>query len=76
MLFVLLLNLRIYEDIIDEHHYELVEIVHEHTIHQVHEERWRIRQTEGHDCVLIKPILGDECCLQYVHRLDPELMIT
>jgi hypothetical protein len=73
---MLLLTLGIYEDIIDEHHHKLVEVVHEHTIHQVHEERWRIRQTEGHDCILIKPILGDECCLRYVRRSDLELMIT
>jgi hypothetical protein len=39
MLFMLFLILRIYENIIDEHHYELVEVVHEHTIHQVHEEK-------------------------------------
>jgi hypothetical protein len=74
MLFVLFLILRIHEDIIDEHHYKLVKIVHEHIIHQVHEESSRIRQTDGHDCVLIKSILGDECCLWYVRRSDPELM--
>jgi hypothetical protein len=71
-----LLILRIYEDIIDEHHYKFVEIVHEYTIHQVHKESWRIRQTKGHNCVLIKPILGDECFLRYVRRPDPEMMIT
>jgi hypothetical protein len=73
---MLLLILGIYENIIDEHHYEFVKVVHEHTIHQVHEESWRIRQTEGHDCVLIKPILGNKCCLQYVQRPNPELVIT
>jgi hypothetical protein len=41
--------LTIYENIVDEHHSELVEVVHEHTIHQLHEESWHIRQTEGHD---------------------------
>jgi hypothetical protein len=50
---MLLLILGIYEDIINKHHYEFVEIVHEHSIHQVHEESWRIRQIEGHNCVLI-----------------------
>jgi hypothetical protein len=33
MLFMLILILGIYEDIINEHYYELVEVVHEHTIH-------------------------------------------
>jgi hypothetical protein len=65
MLLVLFLILRIYEDIIDEHHYKLIQIVHEHTIHQVHEESWRIHQTEGYKYILIKPILGDECRLMY-----------
>jgi hypothetical protein len=46
MLFMLLLILGIYEDIINEHYYELVEVVHENTIHQVHKESWRIRQFE------------------------------
>jgi hypothetical protein len=43
---MLLLILGIYEDIVDEHHYESVEVVHEHTVHQVHEISWRIHQTE------------------------------
>ena len=43
---MLLLILGIYEDIINEHHYELVEVVHEHTIHLVHEKSWRIHQSE------------------------------
>jgi hypothetical protein len=60
MLFTFLLILGIYENIIDEHHYEFVKIVHEYTIHQVHEESWCICQTKGHDCVLINSILGDE----------------
>jgi hypothetical protein len=46
MLLVLLLFLGIYEDIIDEHHYELVQIIHEHAVHQVHEESRCIRQSE------------------------------
>jgi hypothetical protein len=37
VLFMLLLILGIYKDIINEHHYELVEVVHEHIVHQVHE---------------------------------------
>jgi hypothetical protein len=46
VLFMLLLILGIYKDIINEHHYKLVEVVHEHTAHQVHEISWCIRQTE------------------------------
>jgi hypothetical protein len=50
---MLFLILRVYENIIDEYHYEFVKIFHEHTVHQVHEENWRIHQSEGHDCILI-----------------------
>jgi hypothetical protein len=46
MFLTLLLILGIYKNIINEHHYELVEIVHEHTVHQVHEIGWRIGQAE------------------------------
>jgi hypothetical protein len=46
VLFMLLLILGIYKNIINEHHYELVEVVHEHTVHQVHEVSWHIRQTK------------------------------
>jgi hypothetical protein len=73
---MLLLILRIYEDIINEHHYQLVDVFHERAIHQVNEESWHIRQTEGHDGELIKSILGDKCGLRYVRRSDLELMVT
>jgi hypothetical protein len=43
---MLLLILEIYKNIVNEHHYELVEVVHEHNIHLVHEVSWRIHQTE------------------------------
>jgi hypothetical protein len=46
MLFMLLLILGIYEDIINEHYYELDKVIHEHTVHQVHEESWHIHQSE------------------------------
>jgi hypothetical protein len=66
MLLMLLLILGMYKNVINEHHYELVEVVHEHTVRQVHEVIWRIRQTERHDRELIQSILGDECHLRYI----------
>jgi hypothetical protein len=76
MVLVLFLILRIYKDIIDKHHYKLVQIVHEHVVHLVHEESWSIHHSKGQNCVLIKPILDGKCRLWYVRRPDPELMIT
>ena len=34
---MLLLILGVQQNIIDEHHYELVKILHKHRVHQVHE---------------------------------------
>jgi hypothetical protein len=59
MIHMLLLTLRVYENIIDEHHHKLVLVIHEHDIHQIHEGSWCICQTKRHHCELIEPILGD-----------------
>jgi hypothetical protein len=47
----------------DEHNHELVEILHVHLIHQIHEVSWSISQPKLHDCVYIKPVSGSESCL-------------
>jgi hypothetical protein len=43
---MLLLILGIYKNVINEHYYKLVEVVHEHAVHQIHEVSQRIRQAE------------------------------
>jgi hypothetical protein len=40
---MLLLIVGVYKDIINEHHYEFVNLVHEYLVHQVHELSGRIR---------------------------------
>jgi hypothetical protein len=42
MICMLLLTLRIYQNIINKYHHKLVKIVHEYTVHQIHEEGWCI----------------------------------
>jgi hypothetical protein len=37
MIHMLLLTLRIYENVINEYHHKLVKIIHEHTVHQIQE---------------------------------------
>jgi hypothetical protein len=76
VIYMLLLTLRIYENIIHEHHHKLIKIIHEHTVHKIHEERWRIHHTKRHHCELIQPIIGGKCCFEYIGRSDSELMIT
>jgi hypothetical protein len=39
---MLFFALRIYKNIINKYHHKLVKIIHEYTIHQIHEEGWRI----------------------------------
>jgi hypothetical protein len=36
------------KDIIDEDHYEVVELRHKHGVHEVHEVGWGICETKGH----------------------------
>jgi hypothetical protein len=43
---VLFLGLGIDEDVVNEHNYELVEELHEHLIHEVHEVGMGISQAE------------------------------
>jgi hypothetical protein len=45
---MLLLVFGIDKDIIDEDHYEFVELRHEHRVHEVHEVVWGICETKGH----------------------------
>jgi hypothetical protein len=45
---MLFLVFRIYKDIIDEDHYEFVELRHKHGVHEVHEVGWGICETKGH----------------------------
>jgi hypothetical protein len=42
MILMLLLTLRIYENIINKYHHKLVEIIHEYIVHHIHEEGWCI----------------------------------
>jgi hypothetical protein len=48
------------EDIIDEDHYEFVELRHKYRVHEVHEVGWGIREAKGHYQELIKTITSGE----------------
>jgi hypothetical protein len=45
---MLLFAFGIDKDIIDEDHYEFVELRHKHGVHEVHEVGWGICETKGH----------------------------
>jgi hypothetical protein len=44
---------RIYEDVVNEDHNELVMLGHEHRIHEIHEVGRSIRETKRHDQMFI-----------------------
>src|SRR6185437_9700064 len=76
MLLMLFFYLGEDQNIINEDHHEDIQIVHENHVHQVHEESRGISQAEGHDRVLIQPVLASECRLRNIPRTDPQLKIT
>jgi hypothetical protein len=53
MIHMLLLTLIIYKNVINKYHHKLVKIIHEYTVHQIHEEGWCIRQAKRHNSELI-----------------------
>jgi hypothetical protein len=73
---MLLLVFGIDKDIIDEDHYEFVEIHHKHEVHEVHEVGWGICETKGHHQELVDTITSGESSFRNVTRSDFDLMIT
>ena len=45
-------------------------------MHEVHEYRWRIRQSKGHHRKLKVPITRPERCLRDICLPNPQLMVT
>lgn len=66
MLLVLLLRLRINENVVDEYYNELVQVRSENPIHHIHEECWCVRQSEWHDYELNVSIASLEGCIRDV----------
>jgi hypothetical protein len=63
MFFLFFFRLRVYQDIIDEDHNELVQILHKYLIHEIHEIDRGIHKSKGHYSILLKSISGAEHCL-------------
>jgi hypothetical protein len=64
------------QNIIDEDHYEFIELRHEYGVHEVHEVSWGICETEGHDQKLIETITSGEGGFGNVTKSNFDLMIT
>jgi hypothetical protein len=63
MLFMLFLTLRKDQDVINEDHDKLVQLLHENRVHQVHEVSRGIGQPKGHYQILIESVLDGESSL-------------
>jgi hypothetical protein len=73
---MLLLVFGIDKDIIDEDHYEFVELRHKHGVHEVHEVGWGICETKGHHQEFVKTITSGVSSFRNVTRSNFDLMIT
>jgi hypothetical protein len=73
---MLLFTLRVDQDVVNEDHDKLVQLRHEHGVHQVHEMCRSIGESKRHDQILVQPIPGGESCLRNILRTDFDLMIT
>ncbi|CAA0821506.1 cysteine-rich RLK (RECEPTOR-like protein kinase) 8, partial [Striga hermonthica] len=60
MLLVLLLALRVDKNIVNKDNNELIEVGMEDTVHEVHENSWRIAETERHDDELVMAVTSPE----------------
>jgi len=66
MLCILLLRLRLHQDIIYEHHHKLIQIRMENSIHVFHKYVWCISHTKRHHKILIVTIYNPESSLRYI----------
>ena len=75
MILMILLLLGVDQDVINKGHYKLIQIGLEYPMHEIHECRWSIRQSERHHCELEMSIPCPKSCLRDVYLPNPQLMI-
>ena len=73
---VLLLGLGVDKDVVNEHNYKLIQLWHEHGIHQIHEVGSSIGETKRHDKIFKKTTSRGESSLWNVFGSDLYLVIT
>jgi hypothetical protein len=73
---MLLLVFGIDKAIIDEDHYEFVELRLKHGVHEVHEVGWGICDTKGHHQGFVKTITSGESSFRNVTRPNLDLVVT
>jgi hypothetical protein len=76
MFLMLFFCLGVNQNVIDENHKKLIQVLHEHLIHEIHEIGRGIRKSEGHHGILIESIPGLERCLGNILFLNSKLVIS
>src|SRR5581483_6970140 len=76
MLFMVLLALRIDQDIVYEDNHELIQIWSTYSVHQIHKDCWSVRQTERHDQEFVMTITSSKRCLGNIFFANSHLMIS
>jgi hypothetical protein len=69
-------TLRIYQNVIIEHHDELVQLRYENRVHELHEMCWHIGQPKGYDKILMETKSHREGHLGYIFGTNLDLVIA
>jgi hypothetical protein len=51
------------QNVVNENHNKLIQLLHEHLIHEIHEIGGGIHKSKGHNGILIESIPGAKHCL-------------
>jgi hypothetical protein len=73
---MLLFALGVDQDVVNEHHDKLVQLWHEHRVHQLHKMCRSIGESKRHNQILVQLVPGGENSLRNIFRTDLDLMIT
>jgi hypothetical protein len=55
--------LRVNQNVINENKDKLIQVLHKHLIHEIHEVGRGVRKSEGHHDILIESTPGVKCCV-------------
>jgi hypothetical protein len=69
-------TLQMYQNVVNEHHDELVQLRHENSVLEVHEMCWCIGQLKGHDKILIETISCSDGHLGDIFGMNLDLVIA
>jgi hypothetical protein len=76
MLLMFLHTLGVNKYVVNENYDKLVQLFHEHLIHEVYKICWCVGESKGHHCELILPVTGDKGGLGDVALPNLELMVS